>query len=132
MEKFVVTISEHLKHKSNSKFPQVCPFWCCAKITNLSMSFLSQLHYLITHYTFHPSIHQLNAYDFTSRCKPNFLVRKVLKHMIKHIQAKRLKGNTNFQPSGSRQATILVLIPGKGPGSRIIFLPHNLIASAVL
>ena len=42
------------------------------------------------------------------------------------------KCHTNFQPSGSKQTTILVLIPGKGPGSRIIFPPHDLIASAVL
>lgn len=39
---------------------------------------------------------------------------------------------TVFQPSGSRHAVILVLIPGRGPGSLVIFPPQSLIASAVL
>lgn len=48
------------------------------------------------------------------------------------IIAKRIRAFTNFQPSGSKQAVILVLIPGKGPGSSIIFPPNSLIASALL
>jgi hypothetical protein len=39
---------------------------------------------------------------------------------------------TDFQPSGSRHAKIFVLIPGSGPGSRVIFPPAALTASAVL
>jgi dTDP-4-amino-4,6-dideoxygalactose transaminase len=42
------------------------------------------------------------------------------------------KAHTVFQPSGSVHAVILVLMPGNGPGSRVIFPPFTLIASAVL
>lgn len=39
---------------------------------------------------------------------------------------------TDFQPSGSKHAVIFVLIPGKGPGSLVIFPPKSFTASAVL
>lgn len=40
--------------------------------------------------------------------------------------------STYFQPSGSVVAKILVLIPGIGPGSRVILPPAALICSALL
>ena len=40
--------------------------------------------------------------------------------------------HTVFQPSGSKQAVILVLMTGKGPGSRVIVPPCSFMASAVL
>lgn len=40
--------------------------------------------------------------------------------------------HTVFQPSGSVQAVIFVLIPGNGPGSRVICPPFCLMTSAVL
>jgi len=48
------------------------------------------------------------------------------------LNNKRLIRHTDFQPSGSKHAVILVLIPGNGPGSRVIFPPASLMASAVL
>ena len=42
------------------------------------------------------------------------------------------ESHTIFQPSGSKHAVIFVLMPGTGPGSRVIFPPASLIASAVL
>lgn len=45
---------------------------------------------------------------------------------------KEERSYTVFQPSGSKHAVILVLITGKGPGSRVTCPPHSLIASAAL
>ena len=45
---------------------------------------------------------------------------------------KKKKIHTDFQPSGSVQAVILVLMPGNGPGSRVICPPFCLTTSAVL
>lgn len=52
----------------------------------------------------------------------------------KEIKWNRVFGyrNTDFQPSGSKQAVILVFRIGKGPGSRVITPPNFLITSAVL
>lgn len=49
---------------------------------------------------------------------------------ISEVQNKR--ADTDFQPSGSRMDVILVLIPGKGPGSRTTFPPNSFTTSAVL
>jgi hypothetical protein len=40
--------------------------------------------------------------------------------------------STDFHPSGSRMDVILVLIPGKGPGSRTTCPPNSFATSAVL
>lgn len=87
----------------------------------------------ITRRKHHQIIHQPKNYGIINPHKPSFDSGKVKapKHMIIHIQANR-NSHTHFQPSGSKQANILVLIPGKGPGSRIIFPPDSLIASADL
>jgi hypothetical protein len=65
--------------------------------------------------------------------------RTQLHKLIKYPKFQRKKNNslyrqphTDFQPSGSRQAVILVLIPGRGPGSRVSFPPKAFTASAVL
>lgn len=56
----------------------------------------------------------------------------IIYHGKQEVVFKTSKSHTDFQPSGSKQAVILVLIPGNGPGSRVTFPPTSLIASAVL
>jgi len=53
-------------------------------------------------------------------------------HSSNSLRKSMLSTNTVFHPSGSVHAVILVLMPGNGPGSRVICPPFSRITSAVL
>jgi len=78
-----------------------------------------------------------NKYPFVTTYNNNFLPQPLHKGKEKSRNVvftlkQEEKAHTVFQPSGSVHAVILVLMPGNGPGSRVIFPPFTLIASAVL